>query len=307
MSATDVVTAAVEVAAGPATAFAIFTQEIGRWWRPGPINWNDPHRAIGMLFETGVGGRLLELYDAASREGFECGRIIVWEPGVRLAFQYRDAGHEIDDTEVEIRFEPIEGGTRVTLEHRGWDKVPPELAERKRRTKRWGWTTILGWYSEWAFWGSPLRIVNVSPKREGVGGYVLETDVGVSGFGRDVKASRRSTGGVLTLIESRTRGGAPWHVHSLDDECMYVVEGAISVRCGPDQYEAGPRSFVFLPRGIPHTWDVVGESAMVLLITVPAGLEEFLAEHHSAGSASNEVKDQIAAKYGIRWVREGVA
>ena len=38
MRYTDIVTATVEVAVDPSTAFAIFTEEIGQWWRPGPIN-----------------------------------------------------------------------------------------------------------------------------------------------------------------------------------------------------------------------------------------------------------------------------
>jgi hypothetical protein len=158
MRPTDVVTATVEVAVNPFTAFAIFTEEIGRWWRPGPINWNDSRRAVGMRFEPGVGGRWIEVHDEATGEGFECGRILVWEPGARLVFLYRDAGHEIDDTEVEVRFEAIDGGTKVTLEHRGWDKVLLDIAARKREIKRWGWVSILGWFSEWAFWGSPRRI-----------------------------------------------------------------------------------------------------------------------------------------------------
>jgi Activator of Hsp90 ATPase homolog 1-like protein len=155
---TDAVTATVEVALDPASAFEIFTEEIGRWWRPGPINWNDSGRAIGIRIEPGVGGRWIEVYDEATGEGFECGRITVWEPGARFVFLYRDAGRAIDDTEVEVRFEAVDGGTRVTLEHRGWDKVSPDIAGRKRETKRWGWASILGWYKEWAFWGSPRRI-----------------------------------------------------------------------------------------------------------------------------------------------------
>lgn len=59
------VTASVEVAVDPATAFAIFTGEIGRWWRPGPINWYDSARAISIRFEPGVGGRWIEIYDPA--------------------------------------------------------------------------------------------------------------------------------------------------------------------------------------------------------------------------------------------------
>ena len=162
MSSIDVATgtaaATVEVALDPATALVVFTEEIGRWWRPGPINWNDPSRAVGVRFEPGAGGRWIELYDEATGEGFEMGRITEWEPGVRLVFLYRDAGREIDDTEVEVHFEAIDGGTKVILERRGWGEIAADIAARRRGLKRWGWTNILGWFGEWAFWGSPRRV-----------------------------------------------------------------------------------------------------------------------------------------------------
>ncbi|MBO0691170.1 MAG: SRPBCC domain-containing protein [Candidatus Dormibacteraeota bacterium] len=158
MSANDVATATIEVAVDPATAFQIFTEEIGQWWRPGPINWNDSRRAVGIRIEPGVGGRWLEIYDDAAGDVFECGRVLAWEPGARLVVSYRDAGHDIDGTEVEVRFDAVTGGTRVTVEHRGWERVSPEVALRKLQTKRWGWANILGWYSEWLHWGSPRRV-----------------------------------------------------------------------------------------------------------------------------------------------------
>jgi mannose-6-phosphate isomerase-like protein (cupin superfamily) len=304
MSPTDSVTACVEVAVNPATAFAIFTEEIGQWWRAGPINWYDSSRAVGTRFEPGVGGRWLEVYDDAAGDALEIGRVLVWEPGARLVLLYRDGGHELDGTEVEVRFEAIEGGTRVTLEHRGWEKLRADIAAQKREAKRWGWAGILGWFSEWAFWGSPKRLGRSAATQASVTGYVLGPGQGVAGAGPDLKASYASTGGAMTLIESRTTGGAPMHVHSREDEFFYVVEGSISVRCGEDVYEAGPRSFVFLPRGIAHDWDVIGDGiATVLIITVPGGLENFLQEYHAASSQPNAVKDQIAAKYGITWVR----
>ncbi len=158
MRSRDAAIATVEVPVDPATAFEIFTEEIGRWWRPGPINWNDAARAVGIRLEPGVGGRWIEVYNEATGEGFECGRITVWEPGVRFVFLYRDAGHQIDDTEVEVRFEATEGGTRVTVEHRGWEKVPPPVRDRSREIKRFGWSNILDWFRDWAFWGSPRRV-----------------------------------------------------------------------------------------------------------------------------------------------------
>jgi PhnB protein len=149
-------------------------------------------------------------------------------------------------------------------------------------------------------WMLSSRLAN-STAPAPVHGYVLEEGQGVADGDSSTKASRVSTGGSLTLIESRTDGGAPLHVHTREDEFFYVVEGAITVRCGDEAYEAGPRSFVFLPRGIPHEWDVIGgQTAIVLMMTSPAGLEEFLGEYHAAPTA--EARDQIAARYGITFI-----
>jgi uncharacterized protein YndB with AHSA1/START domain len=157
MSTQPVVRVSVEVPVEPGVAFAIFTEEIGRWWRPGPINWNYADRAVGMRIEPGVGGRWIEVHDEATGEGFEHGRVLVWEPGERLVLRYEDRGHDIDGTEVHLAFERVEGGTRVTLEHRGWERLAADLAERKMQGKRWGWANIVGWYQEWTYWGSPRR------------------------------------------------------------------------------------------------------------------------------------------------------
>lgn len=105
---------------------------------------------------------------------------------------------------------------------------------------------------------------------------MLKPGEGVAGFDSEVKASKPSTRGALTLIESETTGGAPMHVHSREDECFYVLAGTIRVTCGDDLFEAGPGSFVFLPRGIPHSWDVLdGCVATVLIITVPGCSRRF--------------------------------
>src|SRR5260370_29282734 len=125
-------------------------------------------------------------------------------------------------------------------------------------------------------------MANDSSAPHAVKPYLLMDGEGVAGYDASVKAARVSTAGNLTMIESRTKGGAPWHVHSREDEYFYVLEGAIVVHCGEEEYRAGPRSFVFLPRGIPHAWDVDSESATLLMMTVPAMLEEFLREVHAA-------------------------
>src|SRR5262245_11734896 len=100
MSSSPVVRVVVEVSVKPEAAFEIFTGEIDRWWRPGPINWYDVYRAVSTRFEPGVGGRWLEVYDEANQEAKEIARITAWEPGHRVAFTYCDS--DIDGTEVEV-------------------------------------------------------------------------------------------------------------------------------------------------------------------------------------------------------------
>lgn len=126
--------------------------------------------------------------------------------------------------------------------------------------------------------------------------YVLRAGESASGCASGVKASVASTGGGFTLIQSHTAGGAPWHVHSREDEYFYVLEGEITVWCGKEEFHAGPGAFVFLPRGVPHAWDVKSGKATLLIMTVPAMLDEFLQEFHCAKS---DERNAVAQKYGL--------
>jgi uncharacterized protein YndB with AHSA1/START domain len=137
----------VEVRVDPATAFRAFTDEIGEWYGSGPYSWNDPERAVGIRFEPGVGGRLVEIWDRDTGEGYEMGRIVAWEPGRRVAWTFRNVHMRADDTEVDVRFEATERGTRVTLEHSGLEVLPAEELERSRR---YAWKAFMQLYAEHA-------------------------------------------------------------------------------------------------------------------------------------------------------------
>jgi uncharacterized glyoxalase superfamily protein PhnB len=102
---------AVEVAADPLTTFTAFTDELDLWWVRGPINAYDSGRLVEMRCEPGVGGRILEVYDAESGEGLELARITAWEPGRRLAWE-----SSLDDGAIEVLFQPTATGTMVRLE-----------------------------------------------------------------------------------------------------------------------------------------------------------------------------------------------
>jgi uncharacterized protein YndB with AHSA1/START domain len=129
----------VYVAVDPETAFTVFTAEVDAWYKRGPNTFADPKEAVGMRFEPHVGGRFLEVHDAATGEGVEHGRIQVWEPGRRLVFTDRRG------TEVEVRFEADAGQTRVTLEHRGLERLAPQVAAQ---VSKYGWRLLLPWFAQ---------------------------------------------------------------------------------------------------------------------------------------------------------------
>jgi quercetin dioxygenase-like cupin family protein len=139
------------------------------------------------------------------------------------------------------------------------------------------------------------------PDEQIIGGYVVSPGEGVPDRGPDVKASGRSTGGSLTVIELTIDGGPPRHTHTREDESFYVLSGALEVQCGDDRFEAEPGSFVFLPRNLPHVFRTVGGPATALLIATPGGLDDYFAELHAAMRANADTTKlkTIMDAYGI--------
>jgi quercetin dioxygenase-like cupin family protein len=85
---------------------------------------------------------------------------------------------------------------------------------------------------------------------------------------------RRRNGTVLWTV--RAGEEPPLHTHSREDELLYVVQGKLIARVGDARVEVGPGAYAALPRGVPHTIEVVGDQATLLLNFVPGGLERFL-------------------------------
>jgi uncharacterized glyoxalase superfamily protein PhnB len=112
---TDTMSAAcsVEVDVDPQTAFTAFTDEMNSWWMRSPISFHDAARAIARRCETGIGGRILEVYDDETGDALELGRITAWEPGALLRWR-----SSVDDVEVEVRFAATPTGTNVQVHAR---------------------------------------------------------------------------------------------------------------------------------------------------------------------------------------------
>jgi len=94
-----------------------------------------------------------------------------------------------------------------------------------------------------------------------------------------LKATSEQTGGAYGLVEQLMPpgSGSPWHLHHAEDESFYVLEGTMTFLVGDERITAGPGTYVFGPRGIPHGFRVEGDSpARMLLMATPAGFEEFV-------------------------------
>jgi mannose-6-phosphate isomerase-like protein (cupin superfamily) len=69
-----------------------------------------------------------------------------------------------------------------------------------------------------------------------------------------VKATTESTGGAYSLCHQVSPPGSatPYHLHRAEDEVFYVLEGEATFVCDGGKTIAGPGTYPFLPRGIPH-------------------------------------------------------
>ena len=127
-----------------------------------------------------------------------------------------------------------------------------------------------------------------------------------------IKSSAETTDGAVAVIEHLApRGaGSPLHVHSREDEWFYVIEGELTLWVGGETIVAPAGSFVFGPKGIPHTFMVSSPEARFLLVTEPAGFEQFMravgepAARVEIPPAATEPPDvaaltAVAAEYGI--------
>lgn len=80
----------------------------------------------------------------------------------------------------------------------------------------------------------------------------------------------RTAPGMTTVVLEMTLppgSSAPLHVHDDLDDTWYVLDGEMVVRCGDAELTAGPGHWVSMPRGVPHTFRVVGgRDARILLV-----------------------------------------
>lgn len=67
--------------------------------------------------------------------------------------------------------------------------------------------------------------------------------------------------------------GPPPHVHDHGEEVFYILDGELAMQLGEQVITAGAGQMVRVPVGIPHAFAVTTETARVLNLYVPGGLD----------------------------------
>jgi uncharacterized protein YndB with AHSA1/START domain len=128
----------VVVDCSPEHAFETFTERFYTWW---PFETHSPagERPESATFEPYVGGRVFDRM--ANGEEHEWATVLVWEPPNRFVIDWHVTPGK-PSTELELRFASEGEGTRVDLEHRGWERYGDEAAESCASYNS-GWDIVL--------------------------------------------------------------------------------------------------------------------------------------------------------------------
>jgi quercetin dioxygenase-like cupin family protein len=91
------------------------------------------------------------------------------------------------------------------------------------------------------------------------------------------KLSGEQTGGRFAVWENVFPRDAapPLHTHP-QDETFYLLEGRVVVWVDDQRYRCEPGAVAYVPGGVPHTFRVESDTARMLFISTPAGIEQYV-------------------------------
>jgi quercetin dioxygenase-like cupin family protein len=123
-----------------------------------------------------------------------------------------------------------------------------------------------------------------------------------------IMVTKRDSAGLIGIFEGIVPAGdgPPIHIHHNEDEVLYVIEGEYEFWLDGKTTIGAPGTSVFLPRGIPHTFRVLGKRpGRNLAIVTPGGFESFFVD---AASRNLNIPEnmaeivQLGDLYGLEFV-----
>jgi quercetin dioxygenase-like cupin family protein len=84
-----------------------------------------------------------------------------------------------------------------------------------------------------------------------------------------------ATGGQLTVGRFDVAKGEapPFHLHTRENEIFMLIKGTALLWVGDEEMELSEGGIVYLPRNIPHGYRITSDTADLLMIATPAGIE----------------------------------
>jgi uncharacterized protein YndB with AHSA1/START domain len=129
----------VTVKCRPEEAFELFTERKTEWW-PYETHAASGEKPERVVYEPRVGGRVYDRL-TSGREN-QWATVLAWEPPHRVVIEW-NVNPANPTTELEVRFTPEGDGTRVDLEHRGWERYLDGGHEAFEEYNT-GWDFVLG-------------------------------------------------------------------------------------------------------------------------------------------------------------------
>jgi mannose-6-phosphate isomerase-like protein (cupin superfamily) len=105
--------------------------------------------------------------------------------------------------------------------------------------------------------------------------------------------------GLVDMIEVAAGDMPPLHVHHTHDEGFLLLEGELSLFLPDREVALRPGEFVLAPRGVAHTYQVGDTPARWLVVSTPAGFEQFVEDVASLDDLTPEAVTTMGGAHGI--------
>lgn len=106
--------------------------------------------------------------------------------------------------------------------------------------------------------------------------------------------------GLIDMIEVPAGDMPPLHVHHTHDEGFLLLDGELSLFFPEREIRLEPGEYALAPRGVPHAYRVGETPARFLVLSTPAGFEEFVRDVAALDELSPEVLAATAAEREIQ-------
>jgi quercetin dioxygenase-like cupin family protein len=103
-----------------------------------------------------------------------------------------------------------------------------------------------------------------------------------------IRVPGEATDGRFALIEFLfpRHASPPLHTHS-QDESYVVLDGRLTLKAGDERFELVTGGTAVVPMEVPHTFRVESETARVLVLSTPAGLERMIRDGSVPATAAS--------------------